>query len=57
MKRWIPIFLLLSLLLTDCGGSTKDYEAEILRLREGNNSLQAQVGSLQAQLNQLKNTR
>ena len=30
---------------------------EILRLREENNSLQAQVESLQAQLNQLKNTR
>lgn len=57
MKRWVPIFLLLSLLLTGCGGNTKDYEAEILRLREENNSLQAQVESLQAQLNQLKNTR
>ena len=57
MKRWVPIFLLLSLLLTGCGGNTKDYEAEILRLREENNSLQAQVESLQDQLNQLKNTR
>ena len=57
MKRLIPIFLLLSLVLTGCGGNTKDYEAEILRLREENNTLQAQVESLQEQLNQLKNTR
>lgn len=57
MKRWLPIFLLLSLLLTGCGGNTKDYEAEILRLREENNTLQAQVESLQEQLNQLKTTR
>lgn len=57
MKRWIPILLLLSVILTGCGGNTKDYEAEILRLREENNALQAQIGSLQDQLNQLKNTR
>ena len=57
MKRIIPIFLLLSVILTGCGGNTKDYEAEILRLREENNTLQAQVESLREQLNQLKNTR
>ena len=57
MKRWIPMLLLLSLVLTGCGGNTKDYEAEILRLREENNTLQAQVESLQSQLDQLKNTR
>lgn len=55
-RIWI-LALVLCLILGGCGGSTKEYEAEIQRLREENNALNIQVEQLRAQLDQLMFTR
>ena len=55
-RIWI-LGLALCLILGGCGGNTKEYEAEIQRLREENNALNAQVEQLRTQLDQLMFTR
>lgn len=55
-RIWI-LGLALCLILGGCGSNTKEYEAEIQRLREENNALNVQVEQLRTQLDQLMFTR